>query len=114
MINFKDFIINENTVYLAERIGDILNSIQDLIDNIDNIGSRDATRASENIVREIRRIIRSKVPNDQMEHLKTLQKCGASIMKSVDEKNNLNVVLNSCVKEIEAVLNKLQVPINKI
>lgn len=114
MINFKEFIINENTVYLTGRIGDILNSIQDLIDNLENIGSRDSTRAAENIVREIRRIIRSKVPNEQIKYLKTLQKCGASIMKSVEEKNNLNIVLNSCVKEIEKVLNDLELPINKI
>ena len=35
-------------------------------------------------------------------------------MKSVEEKNNLNIVLNSCVKEIEKVLNDLELPINKI
>jgi len=114
MINFKEFILNENTVYLAGRIGDILNALQDLIDNLDNIGSRDINRAADNIVKEIRKIIRSKVPNDQVKHLETLQKCGYNIKKSIEEENKLENVLQSCVSEIEKILNDLEVTVNKI
>ena len=44
--NFRTFVMNENKVYLAKEIGDVLNSAQELPDEVNKIGTRN-TKATK-------------------------------------------------------------------
>lgn len=114
-IEFKKYLLNENTVLLSQRIGDILSAIQTLSEDPKNIDKRNKT---ENIVNQIRRIIHTKWPSNQQNNILLLRKCAANLMMSVDpkkeERPELDVVLSSCANSLQEILEKLENPINNI
>jgi len=113
-IGFREFLLNENRAYLGQKLGDILNALQDLSDNAQGLGTRQLVTNSENIVNQIRRILHTKWSSDEQPHLKSLQKAGVSIMKSIEEKDDLEGTLIGATKEIEQLMGRLEVPANKL
>lgn len=113
-MEFKEFLITESKQYLADKINDVLTSIHEVLQGGRQIGARQLIRSSEDVVNQIRRILHTSWSRSLYKHLRNLQKCGVGIMKAIDEKGDLEDVLNSCRSEIEDILEKLGKPINNI
>jgi hypothetical protein len=111
---FRQFILEEQRAYLGQKVGDILTAAQELRDDSMNMGTRDLVRFSERLVNQIRRILHSQWPREEKKFLKDLQKIGVSIMKAVDEKDDLTNVISSAVGGLEKLSGKLGVPIHKM
>jgi hypothetical protein len=116
---FKDFLLIENKVLLYERIGDILNALQDLSENFKSLGRRRSTEAAKNIVNVIRSNILqyNKWPGSEINNIKVVQSCALAIIKSIEEsieENDLEIVINKSIKILQNLLSKSDTPINQI
>lgn len=111
---FKDYILLENRVYLGSKMGDILTALQELRDDAKGMGSRSLVRYSEKIVNQIRRVLHTHWPKDELKFLKPLQKIGVAMMKAIEEREGLEGIIAGGAGELEKVLSKMGVPINKI
>jgi hypothetical protein len=89
--NFREFVLNENKVYLAKEIGDVLNSSQELSDEVNKIGTRNLVRYAQIIVNKSRGILQGHWGNENRKFLKGLQKCAVSLAKSIDENDNIEM-----------------------
>ena len=94
-LTFKDFLLNEQQAYLAQKVGNILSAVQDLKNDAKTMGSKNLNAFSNEIVVHIRNILHSSWPKEQEKHLKSLQKMAVSIMKCMDEKGDLSSVISS-------------------
>jgi len=113
-MSFKYFLLNENKVYLGQRVGDILNAVQDLEENGSSMGTRQMVKNAEGIVNQIRRILHTNWPKDQEENLKRLQKAGVAVARAIEEKDDLEGVITSVKGELEEVSGDLGVPIQQM
>lgn len=110
--NFRTYVLNENKVYLAKEIGDVLNSSQELADEVNKIGTRNLVRYSQIIVNKCRGILQGHWGNENRKFLKSLQKCAIALAKSIDENDNIENVLKSTIAVLQQVVNKMGVPVN--
>jgi hypothetical protein len=113
-MRFKEYLINEQRAYLGQKVGDILTAAQELRDDARNMDTRDLTRFSERIVNQIRRILHSNWPREEKKHLKTLQKVGVAIMKSIEDRDDLPGTVSGAAGELEKLVADLGVPIHKL
>jgi hypothetical protein len=113
-MEFKEFLLNENKSYLAQKIGDILTASQELRDDVKNMGSRDIIRFTERIINQIRRILHSNWTKEELKTLKGLQKIGVSLSKGIEEKDNLPEVISGATALLEKLSSDMGQPINKI
>ncbi len=110
--NFRTYVLNENKVYLAKEIGDVLNSSQELADEVNKIGTRNLVRYSQIIVNKCRGILQGHWGNENRKFLKSLQKCAIALAKSIDENDNIENVLKSTIAALQQVVDKMGVPVN--
>lgn len=113
-LRFSSFIINEQSEFLAQKIGDLLTAVQDLRDNGKSMGTRDLTKFSEKIVNQIRRVLHSHWSREQQVHLKVLQKVAVAIMKGIEEKGDLNGIIAGSADTLEKLSGNLGVPLNRL
>ncbi|RDJ35445.1 MAG: hypothetical protein DWQ19_11560 [Crenarchaeota archaeon] len=113
-ISFKDFLLNENKFYLGQRIGDVLTSLHDLQQNSEGMGRRQVTANAERIVDQIRSVLHSTWSKKEEKYLKDIQKAGAAIARSIEEKGDLEEILPSVTNELEQVASKLGTPANSL
>lgn len=113
-MNFKNYIINEERVYLSTKIGDILTALQELTKDAPNIGKRHLMRLMKNIVRQIRRILKSNWTFEEKRYLEVLQKVGVAMMKAMDTNEDLVEIIMSATSEIEQLSDKMGEPINNL
>lgn len=112
-IKFKEYLLTESKQFLADRVKDTLEAVEDLITAGKQLGARQLLRNSESVVNQIRKILHQSWSRTEYKHLRVLQKCGVAIMKTIDEKGDLRETLTSVRKELLHLLKKLGVPINK-
>mgnify|MGYP006288479705 FL=1 len=110
--NFRTFVMNENKVYLAKEIGDVLNSAQELSDEVNKIGTRNLVRYGQIIVNKARGILQGHWGNENKKFLIQLQKCAVALAKSIDENDNIEDILKSTIDALQQVVNKMGVPVN--
>ncbi len=113
-LGFRSFLFNESRVYLAHKIGDILNAMQELQEEGPQMGKRQFMKHAERISAMIRRILHSSWPQKEVHHLKSLQKVGVAIMKSIEEKGDLEEAIKGGTAEFEKVLSNMKVPVHQI
>lgn len=113
-IRFKQFLLNESTAYLGQKVGAILTALQDINDNLDGMGARQVMRNAEGIVNQIRKVLHSDWNKRDEPVLKALQRSAVAIMKAIDEKDDLNDVLQGSASELEQALSNLGMPINQL
>lgn len=113
-MRFKNFILNEQKVYLSQNIGDILSVTQELKDDSGNMGARDLSRRSEKIVNQIRRILHSNWSKENLKYLKPLQKAGVALMKAVKEKGDLPGTISGVASSLEKLVQDMGTVVNKI
>jgi hypothetical protein len=111
---FKDFLFNENKVYLAQRIGDVLNALHSLREESKGMGTRQIVVHAERIANQIRGIIRGNWSKDEIKTLKILQRVGIAIIKNMEEKEEWAPMLSSVIAELEQLTGKTGVPINNL
>jgi hypothetical protein len=111
-IEFKSYLINEDNQYFGSKIGDILNAIQELSSDSANMGSRHVTRIMQEIVNQIRSVLRSKWSIQQRPFLEQLQKVGVALMKVMEEKGDIPGTLASAAHTLETVSSKIGTPLN--
>lgn len=113
-MRFKEFLLNEQQAYLAQKVGNILTAVQELRDDAKNLGTRDLITYSQRIVNQIRRVLHSSWPKEEQPHLVVLQKAGVALMKSIEEKDDLPGVIQGVSGVLEKLVADLGVPINKL
>jgi len=113
-MEFKEFLLNEETAYLSHKVSDVLTALHDLVADIDNLGSRQLNRMAEALVNQIRRILHSQWSDKQHKNLKAIQKAGVAIMKAIDEKGDLKIVLKGAAQELEELTGDLKKPVSDI
>jgi hypothetical protein len=113
-MDFKYFILNEGQSYFAQKLGDILEAMQDLDQNSKNIGTRQLVHYSEEIVNQIRRILHTHWSKEEEKYLRILQKVGVGIMRAIDEKDDLPTIISSAVQEVQKLMGDLGVPMNNL
>lgn len=113
-MRFKDFMLLETEDYFTQRVSDILNALQDLNDAGGDMGARHLINNAQTIVNQMRRIIHTHWPQSEKHSLETIQKCAVAIMRSIDEKDDLEGVLKACQSHLEALAGRQDKPANKI
>ena len=113
-MKFSYFLMNESTVYLGQRVGDVVTAIQDLKDNSAGMGKRQATSAATNIVNQIRTILHSHWDKKDIHSLESLQKVGVAIMRAIEDKDDLNDILDASIQELQGMTEKLGTPVNQL
>ena len=113
-LTFKDFLLNEQQAYLAQKVGNILSAVQDLKNDAKTMGSKNLNAFSNEIVVHIRNILHSSWPKEQEKHLKNLQKMAVALMKCMDEKGDLPSVISTVSSGMEKLVADLGAPINKL
>jgi len=114
MDHFKYFLLNEERGYLGHRVNDVLTSIQDLQDDIENLGSRHLSRLAEDIVNQIRKILHSQWAPRSHKHLEELQKIAVAIQKTIDDKGDLREVIPSVMQNLQTLAGQLGVKVNDL
>ena len=103
MDQFKSFLLNEERGYLGNRVNDVLTSIQDLQDDMENLGSRHLTRLAEEIVNQIRKILHNQWADRSHKHLEELQKVAVAIQKTIDDKGDLKEILPAAMQNLQTL-----------
>lgn len=114
MDRFKYFLINESKSYLGHRINDILTALQDIQNDMDNLGTRHLSRLAENIVNEIRKILHGQWEIQHHKHLEQLQKVAVAIMKTIEDKGDLREILPASTQAIQKIAGGLGVKTNEL
>jgi len=113
-MRFKHFLLQEESAYLAQKVGDILTALHELRDDAQNMGARDLTQYSQQIVNQIRRVLHSSWPKEDKVHLVTLQKTAVALMMAIDKKSDLPGTIQAVSTTIEKLVEDLGVPISKL
>lgn len=113
-MEFRGFLLNESKLYLGQKIGDVLNALQELIENMQGMGTRHLMTNAEQIANQIRRILHSNWGKEEVKYLPSLQKAGAAIMRAIEEKDDLTGILPSVTQELQQTMNKLGTPMNDL
>ena len=113
-MRFKEFLLNETSAYLGQKVGDVLTALHELRDDAANMGARDLTQYSQQIVNQIRRILHSSWPKEEKPHLVQLQKAAVAIMAAIDKKSDLPGTISAVASAVEKIVEDLGVPINKL
>lgn len=112
--SFKQFLICENEQFLAVQMNDVLDDLQNLQDEINNIGTKNLVKTSQLIANNIRNIIKSHWEISTNKPLVSLQKCGVAILKGIQEKSDLKDVIPSLIEEIQKAISQMKEPVNRI
>jgi hypothetical protein len=113
-MKFKEFLLTEGRQFLAHKIGDILTAVHELLSGGKQIGARQLVKHSEGVVNHIRKVLHTSWSRSDQKYLKKLQKCGVALMKTIDEKGDLQQTLNGVRSELEKLSGKLGEPVNKL
>lgn len=119
-MRFKEFILQEQTNYLSEKIGAALTDAQRLRDEAPNMGLRDLTRFSERMVKKIRGILHSSWPEATKKYLQQLSKIAANIMFAIDSSRkttspkDLPSIISAVTASLEKLVADMGTPVNKL
>jgi hypothetical protein len=114
MDRFKYFLINESKSYLGHRVNDILTALQDIQDDMENLGTRHLSRLAENVVNEIRKILHGQWEVRHHQNLEQLQKVAVAIMKTIEDKGDLREILPASVASMQKIAGGLGVKTNEL
>lgn len=110
-MKFKDFLNESTDNYLNVKVGDILNALQNISEDMGVLGKKDSTTALVSVVNQIRPLLKSSLDK---KHLVTLQRIAVHLMKSIENNFELKPVVDSCIESLKDILTGSKLPINKI
>lgn len=111
-MNFKQFLLNENVAFFNQRVGDILNALQDLNQDGKQMGTRFLMSNAEKIVNQMRSLLHQNWPQTKQKDIKTIQKCAIALMKGIDEKSDLPQIISKCVQNLQTI--GTETPVNQM
>lgn len=114
MERFKGYLLNEEKSYLGHRVGDVLTAMQELEEDMPNLGSRHLNKLAEQLVGQIRKILHSQWTLKNQAHLRELQKIGVAIQKTIDDKGDLKEILPAATQALQQLSGKLGVKVNNM
>lgn len=114
MNSFKYFLLNEEKSYLGHRVGDVLTAMQDVQEDMPNLGSRHLTKIAEDLVDQIRKILHSSWSGKNQKYLKDLQKIAVAIKKTIEDKGDLKEILPAALQSMQQLSSKLGVKVNNL
>ncbi len=113
-MQFRHFLINEESEYFGSKVGNILSAVHDLADDSQHMVTRHLNRLVSHIVNQIRSVIHSQWSISQRPYLEELQKIGVALAKAADEKEDLAELLPSVGQELETIMGKIGTPVNQV
>ena len=113
-MRFKEFILNEQQAYLAIKVGTVLTAVQELVADMQNLGTRELVQFSGNVVNRIRRILHSNWSKEEKKFLLVVQKVGVAISKAIEDKDDLAGTLAAAASELEKLVADMGMPINQL
>ena len=113
-MEFKNFLLNEQKDYLADKVNDVLTGVHELLAAKKQMGAKQMVRNAEDVANQIRKIIHASWPRSEHKYLKVLQKCGVALMRAIEDKGDLSEVFNSVRAELEKLSHNLRIPVNKL
>jgi hypothetical protein len=113
-MKFKQYILSEQKEYFADKVNNILTGIHELLKSEKQMSAKHMLRNAESVANQIRRVLHASWSRSEHKYLKTLQKCGCALMKTIEDKGDLTDTFNSVRTELENMTHKLGVPTNKL
>jgi hypothetical protein len=113
-MDFGEFLINEEKQHLGHRVSDILTGLQDIQNDMENLGSRHLARLADQITDEIRKVLHGTWGEKQTKSLKTLQRVGVALKKAIEDRDDLKEIIPTAAQELQTVLHKLGVRVNDL
>jgi hypothetical protein len=113
-MGFREFLLNEEKSHLGHRLSDVLTSIRDIQDDMENLGSRHLSRLADQIVDEFRKIIHGNWGDQQVKHLKAVQRCAVALKKAIEDRDDLKEVVPAIAQELQQILTKMKIKVNDL
>jgi pyruvate/2-oxoglutarate dehydrogenase complex dihydrolipoamide acyltransferase (E2) component len=114
MDGFGNFLLNEERGHLGHQINDVLTGMQDLQNDMENMGTRHLNRLADQVVNQIRKILHGEWAARNHQHLEDLQKIAVAIKKTIEEKGDLKEVLPAAVQAAQKLAGELGVKVNDL
>lgn len=114
MDRFKHFLLNESRTFLGHKVNDVLTSLQDVQEDMPNLGARHLKKLAEQIVNDIRKILHSNWDVANHKYLKELQKIAVAIQKTIDEKGDLRDIVPAATQAVQTLAGRLGVKVNDL
>ena len=112
MDNFSMFLLNEDKAHLGHRVNDILTSMQDLLDDMDNMGTRHFNRLVDELVNEMRKVLHNQWSAQNQKYLEEIQKVAVALKKTLEDKGDLKEIFPAALQTLQGLAGKLGVKVN--
>jgi hypothetical protein len=114
MDKFKSFLINESKSYLGRKIANVLTALQELQEDMVNMGARHLLRSAEQIVNELRKILHGNWELENHGHLKGIQRVAVAIQRTIEDKGDLKEVIPAAAQALQDLSTKLGAKVNNL
>src|SRR5688572_14890888 len=114
MQRFEQFLLNESRSFLGHRVGDVLTALQDLEEDMPNLGSRHLTKLADEVVVQIKKIVHGSWEAENRKYLIDLQRVGAALARTIEERGDLKEVVPACAAALQELSGKLGVRVNDL
>lgn len=114
MDNFSAFLLNEDKSHLGHKVNDILTSMQDLLDDMDNMGTRHFNRLVDELVNELRKVLHSQWSAQNHKYLSEIQKIAVALKKTLEDKGDLKEIFPAAVQVMQGLAGKLGIKANDL
>jgi len=114
MDGFSNFLLNEERGHLGNKVNDVLTGMQDLQNDMDNMGTRHLNKLADQLVNQIRKVLHGEWAARNHQHLEDLQKIAVAIKKCIEEKGDLKEIFPAAVQSAQELAGKLGVKVNDL
>lgn len=114
-MRFKHFLLNEDRMNLANRVGDIMSALKDFQPMSDKSSNASLT-AAKNIVSEIRKVTRNTDPRDNKQHVEKLVDVGVMLSNAIEGQGDktLSQATDAAIAAMTKIVRDLGSPLNDI
>ena len=114
-MGFKKFLITENKKFLGKKLGDVLNSLNDIQEDAPNLGQRHLVRLAEKEVNNLRSILKKSWSEPiKQNYLPDVQRVAYNLANTIEEKGDLREMLPQALQELQTVSGRLGVKMNQL
>ena len=108
------FLLNEDKNHLGNRVNNILTSMQDLHDDMENLGTRHFNRLVDELVNEMRKVLHGEWSARNQKFLSDLQKVAVALKKTLEDKGDLKEIFPAALQSLQNLAGKLGVKVNDV
>lgn len=113
-MQFREYLLNEDSAYLNQKIGDILSILHATEEDKDGLGSRDISKDAQKVINQIKPILNA--PKSPKDVKKALQKVAVALSKTMEDSNGdeLLDIMSKSSKIIQNLLSDIGAPIQDL